>query len=593
MAQTFFQSDQQDETPLRHQLLFRLAAYLKPYGVTLLVLFLLMAMAAFLEVMPSELTLRLIDHHLEKGDLSGAGSLLWTFGLVLGMSFGINILRHALLGWVGQMAMLDLRTELFSRLMKRNTHFFHHNPVGRLMTRVTTDVQNLNEMFSSGFVAIMGDALSLLAIVIWMFYQHAGMAVLALSVMSILLVATEVFRRYASEAFRETQGRYASIQSFLQEQLSGMHLVQMHGREKDCKINFSQLNKKYLAAFLRTIFAYAVFYPVVELITTLTLAALILYAGFKLEYGEISLGLLLAFIQQSGRFFRPIRELAERYNVMQTAIASSERIFKLLDDDQSIPEAETPIPFRFEKEIAFRAVDFSYDGARRVVHGLEARIPKGRRIAVVGHTGAGKSTLINLLMRFYDVDGGVIELDGADIRTLALPELRGLFGLVLQDVFVFSGSLEFNILLGRPRDEVRLAKVLAQAQLDELVGRLEAGLLTEVGERGQRLSAGERQLLAFARMLYGNPQVLLLDEATANIDTATERKIQSVITHVSRQLTTLTVAHRLSTVQDADEIWVMDQGRIIERGDHNALMAQKGHYAKLVALQRIKAVFQS
>ncbi len=593
MAQTFFQSDQVDETPMRHQLLFRLAAYLKPYGAALLLLLLLMGLAAFLEVLPSELTLRLIDHHLEKGDLSGAGSLLWGFALVLALSFGINIARHTLLGWVGQMAMLDLRMELFSRLMNRNTHFFHHNPVGRLMTRVTSDVQNLNEMFSSGFVAIIGDAFSLLAIVVWMLYKHTGMAVLALSVMSILLLATEIFRRYASEAYRETQGRYASIQAYLQEQLSGMHLVQMHGRERDCKGYFSQLNEKYLTAFLRTIFAYAVFYPVVELITTLTLASLIFYAGLKLEYGDISLGLLLAFVQQSGRFFRPIRELAERYNVMQTAIASSERIFKLLDDDQSIPEVQAPVACLFEKQIAFKNVDFSYDGSRRVVHGLDAQIPKGKRIAVVGHTGAGKSTLINLLMRFYDVEAGGIEVDGVDIRNVPLSQLRGLFGLVLQDVFVFSGTLESNILLGRPRDEARLAKVLAQAQLDDLVGRLDAGLLTEVGERGQRLSAGERQLLAFARMLYGQPQVLLLDEATANIDTATERKIQTVITHVSRELTTLTVAHRLSTIQESDEIWVMDQGRIIERGDHNALMAQKGHYAKLVALQRIKAVFQS
>jgi len=585
-SSTFFQSDQVDAQPNRHALLVRLVSYLRPYWVGLVALLLLMVAGAVLDVLPSEFTLRLIDHHLAQGSLRGAGPLVAAFlGFVL-LGFLVQTARFALLAWVGQQAMLDLRIQVFSHLMKRSTHFFHRNPVGRLMTRVISDVQNLNEMFSSGFVAIVGDALSLTAIVVWMISKHRGLALVAVGILPLLLVATEVFRRYASAAYRETQGRYAAIQAFLQEQLSGMPLVQMNARERASRTLFRDFNQNYLDAFLRTIFAYAVFFPVVEFITNGTLAALIFYAGFKLQAGTLTLGLLLAFIQQSGRFFRPIRELAERYNVMQTALASSERIFKLLDDTDQIPEPADPEPVRFHREIRLEGVNFAYEaGGRAVVRGLSGVIPKGRRVAVVGHTGAGKSTLINLLMRFYDVEAGRITVDGVDLRRCGLKPLRGLFGLVLQDVFIFSGTLEENITLGRPLDRQRLELVLEQSQLGDMVGRLSLGLQTQVGERGQKLSAGERQLLAFARMLYQEPEILLLDEATANIDSETEHKIQQVIERVSHRLTTFTIAHRLSTIKDADEIWVMDQGQLVERGSHDSLMRQAGTYAKLVRLQ--------
>jgi ATP-binding cassette subfamily B protein len=582
----FFHSDQVDDPLMRHTLLWRLAGYLKPQWPSLAILLILMALGALLEVLPSELTLRLINRFMGQGNLKGTAPLIAGFLGVLLAGFLVTFARYFLLAKVGQKAMLSLRVQLFEHLMGRSTHFFHHNPVGRLMTRVTSDVQNLNEMFASGFVAIVGDALSLLAIVIWMFYTHVGMALVALAILPFLLVATELFRRRASEAFRETQRRYAAINAFLQEQISGMGLVQINGQEPVSDGHFRVLNQDYLDAFLRTIFAYALFFPVVEFITSATLAALIFYAGFKLKVGAITWGLLLAFIQQSGRFFRPIRELAERYNVMQTALASSERIFRLLDNQEEITEkADATIP-AFTGEIRFEAVSFAYDAdGRQVVRGLSGVIPKGRRVAVVGHTGAGKSTLINLLMRFYDVSDGRITVDGVDLRDLKIRELRALFGLVLQDVFVFSETLRDNIVLDRPMDDTRLASVLEQSQLKDFVARLPQGLDTQVGERGQKLSAGERQLLAFARMLYLEPAVLLLDEATANIDSETESKIQTVIERVSHRLTTFTIAHRLSTIRDADEIWVMDQGALVERGTHDGLIAQDGVYAKLVRLQ--------
>jgi len=583
---TFFQSDRVDDQPLRQALLWRLAGYLKPQWLALLILLVLMVLGALLEVLPSELTLRLINRFMAQGSLSGTTPLIAGFLGVLIAGFLVSFARYFLLAKVGQKAMLTLRVQLFGHLMGRSTQFFHHNPVGRLMTRVTSDVQNLNEMFASGFVAIIGDALSLLAIVVWMFYTHVGMALVALAILPFLLVATEIFRRRAGEAFRETQRRYAVINAFLQEQISGMGLVQINGQERVSDHRFKTLNQDYLDAFLRTIFAYAVFFPVVEFITSATLAALIFYAGFKLKAGAITWGLLLAFIQQSGRFFRPIRELAERYNVMQTALASSERIFKLLDNREEIPEKADAVEPAFRNEIRFEDVSFAYElEGRQVVRGLSGAIPKGRRVAVVGHTGAGKSTLINLLMRFYDVSLGGITVDGVDLRNLRLGDLRALFGLVLQDVFVFSGTLRSNIVLDRPLDENRLESVLEQSQLKDFVARLPQGLDTQVGERGQKLSAGERQLLAFARMLYLEPAVLLLDEATANIDSETEAKIQTVIERVSHRLTTFTIAHRLSTIRDADEIWVMDQGQIVERGTHDSLIAQDGVYAKLVRLQ--------
>ena len=584
--EAFFQPDQVDQRPLRHALLWRLTGYIRPYWPALVALLLLMATGAFLEVMPSELTLRLINRFMDHGSLRGAAPLLAGFVGVLVGGFIVSFLRYYLLAWVGQKAMVDLRVQLFTHLMGRSTHFFHRNPVGRLMTRVTSDVQNLNEMFASGFVAIVGDAMSLLAIVGWMFWTSPSMALVALGILPFLLAATEIFRRRAGEAFRETQRRYAAINAYLQEQISGMGLVQVNAQEARSEGEFKRLNQDYLDAFLRTIFAYAVFFPVVEFITSGTLAALIFYAGFKLKAGAITWGLLFAFIQQSARFFRPIRELAERYNVMQTALASSERIFRLLDNQEEIPEAPDAKAASYQREIRLEDVTFAYDaGGRQVVRGLSGVIPKGRRVAVVGHTGAGKSTLINLLMRFYDPHQGRITVDGEDARNLRLRDLRSLFGLVLQDVFVFSGSLRENILLDRPHDEARLTSVLEQSQLRDLVSRLPQGLETQVGERGQKLSAGERQLLAFARMLYQEPAVLLLDEATANIDSETESKIQTVIERVSHRLTTFTIAHRLSTIRDADEIWVMDQGTLVERGTHDSLLAQDGVYAKLVRLQ--------
>lgn len=588
-AVEFFQSDQITNKPLRHTLLFRLASYLNPYWKALVSLLLLMGFGAVLEVLPAELTVRIIQAVTSSSPTPLRPLLLLFFGVIL-LGVMVTFVRYYLLAWIGKKAVTDLRLEVFKHLMSRSTHFYHRNPVGRLMTRITSDINSLNEMFSSGFVAILGDAMSLVAIVAWMYLKHPGMATIALGIMPFLLIATEIFRRYAGDAFRETQGRYAAIQSFVQEQISGMSLVQINEQEVTSRKQFKNLNESYLQAFLKTILAYSIFFPVVEFITSATLAALIWFASSQLQLGLVDFALLIAFVQLTGRFFRPIRELAERYNIMQTALASSERIFRLLDNRDEIKDIlDGSMNIPFERAIDFKDVSFAYDdygkGGRVVIKHMTGTIPKGSRIAVVGHTGAGKSTLINLMMRFYDASEGKITFDGQDIREFPLKKLRKKFGLILQDVFVFSGSLQDNIILDHPLDPKRLNEVIDQSQLRFLISRLPQGIMTQVGERGQKLSAGERQLLAFARMMYQSPEVLLLDEATANIDSETEHRIQQVIARISHQMTTFTIAHRLSTIRDADEIWVMDQGEIIERGSHEGLLAQDGYYATLVRFQ--------
>ncbi len=569
------------------RLMRRLMTYIHPYRKSAVLALLLIICASALSVLPPYLTKVAIDRFIRNGDLPGlnlvAGLYMATLAAVFALSFGQTWVMNVM----GQKIMFDLRREIFGHLQKLDVAFFDRNPVGRLMTRVTTDVDALNELFTAGVISVFGDIFTLAGIVIILFLMNYRLALVIFSVLPLLFVITFLFKVKVRGSFRRVRAAIARINAFLQENITGTAVVQVFGQEKKQFSRFEKINREHLDANLQSIFYYAVFYPLLELVGALAVALIIWYGGLQVFAGTLSLGALVAFIQYSDRFFRPISDLSEKYTILQSAMASSERIFKLLDRAPAIasPQGE-PLREVVRGEIEFRHVNFEYNPGEPVLQDVSFHVQPGERVALVGATGAGKSTIISLLSRFYDVAGGSILIDGADVRDYDLQGLRRSIGIVLQDVFLFSGTVAQNIRLGD--DQISDAQVRRASEIvnaDAFIRRLERGYDTRVGERGSSLSVGQKQLLAFARALARAPRILVLDEATSSIDTETELLIRDALEKLLRGRTSVVIAHRLSTVQNADRIIVLHRGRIREMGTHQQLLRLRGIYWRLFQLQ--------
>ncbi|MEP7326413.1 MAG: ABC transporter ATP-binding protein [Gemmatimonadota bacterium] len=582
----------QSEEPLERSydaaLFRRLITYLRPYRwAALLAIVLLLATAALSLVGPA-LTQQALDVAVPRHDAGLLTTLALLFGFALILEFVFEYGGTLLTAYLGQRVMYDLRLQVFDHLQRLSIPYFDRHPVGRLMTRVTSDVETLNELFSSGLVTVFGDVFTLFAIMTMMLVQDWRLALVAFGVIPLVFLAASIFRRRVRDAFREIRVRLAKINSFLQEHLGGMRVVQLFNREAAAARQFDAINREHLESHLKSITIYAVFFPVIEVLTSVAIAALLYYGGLRAIAGTLTVGVLAAFIQLTRRFFQPLQDLSEKYNLLQSAMASSERVFRLLDTDISVPEPAHPraLPQPVQGTIAFDGVWFRYsDDGPWVLRDVSFVAPAGRTVALVGHTGAGKTTIISLLLRFYKPSRGRITLDGVDIRETSSDTLRAQMGFVQQDLFLFTGDILRNLALDAPIGEPEVREAALRVGADRFIGRLPSGYRHVLGERGRSLSVGERQLLSFARALARNPRVLILDEATSSVDTESEAQIQRAIVEVMEGRTSLVVAHRLSTILHADEILVLHHGEIRERGSHRALLAQQGIYYRLYRLQ--------
>jgi ATP-binding cassette subfamily B multidrug efflux pump len=586
----------------------RLLSYLRPHlAAAAAALVLILAMSG-LDLVPPYLTKVAIDRYIARGDAAGLAGLAGLYFLVLASAWAVRFAQMYILQMTGQRIMQDMRREIFAHLQRLHVGFFDRNPVGRLMTRVTTDVDAVNELFTSGVVSVFGDLFALVGIMVVMVALDWRLALVTFSVIPLFFVVTNWFRKGARQSFRDTRKWIARINAFLQENLAGMSVVQLFRREERNRAAFAAINRKHYDANMQAIFYYAVFYPAIELLAALATALILLYGGGQVLRGAVTLGVLVAFIQYSERFWRPISDLSEKFNVLQAAMAASERIFGLLDTRPLVVSQAAPFrPEQVAGRVAFEGVSFSYGGAGRkdlapadgreeetrgdadgeawVLKDIELAVEPGRSVALVGATGAGKTSIISLLMRFYDVQRGRVSLDGRDVREWDPGRLRSAMALVLQDVHLFSGTIASNIRLGSAIPDERVRAAAEAVNAHRFIESLPAGYETEVKERGATLSVGQKQLLSFARALAHDPRVLILDEATSSVDTETEQLIQDALRTLLKGRTAIVIAHRLSTIQNVDEILVMHKGRIRERGKHQELLARRGIYWRLYQLQ--------
>ena len=586
------------------RLLARLATYLRPYrprvalAVVLLIfhsavhvivpLFYKIAIDYYIQpTSDADGKLTWLTQYLSADPSTGLQQLALVFGLLLVVGFVAAYGQAYTMLMTGQRVMYDLRMQIFSHLQRLQVAFFDRNPVGRLVTRVTNDVDALNEMFTVGVVAVFGDILVLVGIVTALLLIDWQLGLLMLAVLPLIGAVSIFFRNYVRDCFRRTRVALARINSFLNEHLSGMSVVQLFNRERRAAEQFEEINRANLRAWRDAIFGHALFYPAVEVLSVLAIAVIVAYGGSQVLGGTAQLGTLVAFLFWSRRMFQPIQDLSEKYTVLQSAMASAERIFKLLDEPVSITSSPQPRSLPTEAgRVEFRNVWFAYNDEDWVLRDVSFVIDPGGMTAIVGHTGAGKTTLTNLLLRFYDIQKGQILLDGVDIRELDLTELRRQFGIVLQDPFLFSGTIASNIRLGTDGiSEEAVLGALETVNLSDFVQSLPNGLGHEVRERGATLSVGQKQLLSFARALAHDPRFLILDEATSSVDTHTEHLIRSALERLIEHRTSIVIAHRLSTVQRADRILVFHKGKLREQGTHQELLAQRGIYYKLYQLQ--------
>ena len=599
------------------RLMRRLLGYLKPYTWQVVIALTAIVLKAGADVLGPYLVKVAVDRYmthspgahsfldrwLSSQPLTGIGQISAIYLGLLGFSFFLDFLQTYFMQWTGQKVMFDLRKQIFRHLQQMHVGFFDKNPVGRLVTRVTTDVDALNEMFTAGVVAIFEDVFVLAGIIGTMLLVDWRLALLTFSVLPFIVFATMIFRRKVRDSYRRIRVAIARINSYLQEHVSGMTVLQLFNREKRAYSQFKEINAAHMLAFKDAIMAYALYYPVVEILSALAIAMVIWFGGHQTLRGITTLGTLVAFMQYAIRFFRPIQDLSDKYNILQGAMASAERIFKLLDAKIEVITPEDPKKVEGPGRIEFDHVWFAYrnvpseskEGAHSPSIGPEPDwvlkdasfvVEPGETVAFVGHTGAGKTTIISLLLRFYDVQKGAIRIDGVDVRNMDLNDLRRRFGVVLQDPFLFTGTLEQNIRLGSDwiTDE-QVARAAEEVNLGDFIRSLANGFKEPVHERGSTLSTGQKQLISFARALAHDPKILILDEATSSVDTETEMKVREALTKLVEGRTSVVVAHRLSTIQRADKIIVMHKGKVREMGTHQQLLAQRGIYYKLYQLQ--------
>ncbi|HEY5999267.1 MAG TPA: ABC transporter ATP-binding protein [bacterium] len=572
----------------RH-LLRRLLAYLAPYRWRVALAILLLLAASALSLVGPYLVKLGIDEHIATGDLAGLDRIAVLFFAVALAGFVLRYAQTLLTYRIGQLAMLDLRLAVFDRIEAQPLAYFDRTPTGRLMTRVGSDVEVLQELFSTGAITVFGDLFTVLGVVVAMLAINARLALVSFAVLPLLFGATVFFRSRVRRSFRAIRQKVARMNAFLNEHVGGIVVVKLFSREAPAAARFERINDEHRQAFMGAVLAYAVFFPVVELIGAVAVALLLGYGGAQILAGALSFGGLVAFLEYVQRFYKPVQDLAEKFNILQSAMAAAERIFGVLDTEPAITDPPAPLPVtRARGAVEFRDVHFAYEPGEEVLRGISLRVEPGETVAIVGATGSGKTSLVSLLARLYDPQRGTVLLDGVDVRAYAQRDLRRQMAVVLQDVFLFSGSVLENIALGDPGID-RDAAVAAARRVgaDGFVRALPRGYDTAVGERGVLLSVGERQLLSFARALAHDPPLLVLDEATSSVDSQSEALIQQALAVLFAGRTSIVIAHRLSTIRDADRIVALQRGRIRESGTHAELLRAGGLYAKLHRLQYV------
>jgi ATP-binding cassette subfamily B multidrug efflux pump len=594
------------------RLMRRLGVYVRPYGWLVLAAFSCLMIDGLMQLVGPLMTQRVIDVALPSHDAHVVAQAALIFAGSLVVAFGCQYGETMLTSLLGQRVMRDLRRDIFAHVQRLPVTFFDRNPVGRLVTRVTSDVESLNELFTSGVVAGLGDLFTLLAISVMMLVTDWRLALASFAVIPFVYWVSHVFRMKVRDSYRDIRARLARINAYLQERITGMRIVQLFGREADEAARFDALNRGHLDANLASITYYALYFPAIEVLTSIALALLIVTGAHRVEIHSLTVGTVAAFLQLVRRFFQPLQDLSDKFNTLQQAMAASERVFVLLDTagesglgtrdsvnerrfaEYRFPSADSPV---LGVSVQFQDVWFAYDtghvaradgqsaSPEWVLKGVSFKVEAGKSLALVGHTGAGKTTIINLLLRFYDPQRGRILVDGVDVREIPLDSLRALIGYVQQDIFLFAGDVLSNIRLSNPLSDEQVAEAAARVGADRIIRRLPNGYGQVLGERGASISVGERQLLSFARAVAADPALLVLDEATSAVDSEIEAEIQRALAVLMQGRTTIAVAHRLSTIVDSDEILVLHHGHVRERGTHRELLAKRGLYDRLYRLQ--------
>jgi ATP-binding cassette subfamily B multidrug efflux pump len=590
----FFHDDELEAKSYDSALMKRILGYLRHHKALVAVSLALLVVESLFQLAPPYLMKVAIDRYIAPASpieaaarYAGLFKIVGIFLGVLALAFVASYVQIYIMAYVGQRAMYEMRMQIFRHLQRKEIAYFDKNPVGRLMTRLTNDVEVLNELFTSGAVAIFLDVFTLIGIMVVLCYLNLRLALLSFFVLPFLFVVAAVFREKVRASYRAVRKRIAAVNAFLQENITGMAVVQVFGREDTQFEKFTRHNRNLYHAHVQSIVAYAWFYPAIEILSAVAIALILWFGGGEVLAGAITFGGLVAFIQYAQRFYRPISDLSEKYNIIQSAMASAERIFEVLDTEPKIADPPSPRPIpREPARVTFENVTFSYNHGEEVLHDVSFTVEPGEKVAIVGYTGSGKTTIINLLSRLYDVERGRILIDGADVREFAQRDLHRYVATVLQDVFLFSGDVAYNIHLGDPSvGDEKLRQVARYINAEKFIERLPAGYAEKVGERGRTLSVGERQLLSFARALVYEPKILVLDEATSSVDTDTEYLVQDALKKFMAGRTSIVIAHRLSTIRHVDRIIVLHKGRIVEEGTHRALLARGGLYSNLYELQ--------